>query len=166
MAIGVSIVKESRKFSFGKNWQQYIKSVDTETIEQTKKSLLSLLDENTNQIEGKTFLDIGCGSGIFSLSAKLLGAKQVTGIDVDIHSIEASTALTSRYNMDGIQLLHGSVLDKNFIKNIKPADIVYAWGFLHHTGNMWLAIENAVSLVKEQGWFIIASYNKHKTSSF
>ena len=159
-------MKESRKFSFGKNWKRYIKSIDKVTVEQAKQSLTSLFNQDNGLIEGKTFLDIGCGSGLFCLAANLLGAKQVIGIDIDIHSIEASQTLANRFNVNGMQFLQGSVLNTEFIKKLNPADIVYAWGSLHHTGNMWVAIENASSLVKHGGLFIIAIYNKHKTSPF
>jgi ubiquinone/menaquinone biosynthesis C-methylase UbiE len=39
-------------------------------------------------------------------------------------------------------------------------DIVYSWGVLHHTGDMWKAIENAARLVKPGGRFVIAIYNR------
>ena len=53
------------------------------------------------------------------------------------------------------------------IKKMTPDgkfDIVHSWGVLHHTGNMTLAIENAASLVKENGTLVLALYNRHWTS--
>lgn len=35
------------------------------------------------EVEGQTILDIGCGSGILSLAALLMGAKKAIGIDID-----------------------------------------------------------------------------------
>tara|TARA_R110000737_G_scaffold236961_1_gene249356 strand:- start:34 stop:927 length:894 start_codon:yes stop_codon:yes gene_type:complete len=39
---------------------------------------------------GKTVVDFGCGSGILSLAALKLGAKQVIGIDIDPQALQAS----------------------------------------------------------------------------
>jgi 2-polyprenyl-6-hydroxyphenyl methylase/3-demethylubiquinone-9 3-methyltransferase len=39
-------------------------------------------------------------------------------------------------------------------------DVVYSWGVLHHTGDMWRAIERAARLVKPDGQFALAIYAK------
>ena len=39
-------------------------------------------------VEGREVVDLGCGSGILSIGAALLGAKRVTGIDVDPQAID------------------------------------------------------------------------------
>ena len=41
-------------------------------------------------IEGKTVVDLGCGTGIFSVGAVYMGAKKVIGFDVDKNIISAS----------------------------------------------------------------------------
>ena len=61
----------------------------------------------------------------------------------------------------------GNILDNNLVESLKnKGDIVYSWGVLHHTGNMWKAIENASKLVKSDGYFIIAIYNHAPSSEF
>jgi len=37
----------------------------------------------SGDIEGKTVYDLGCGTGILSIGAALLGAKEVIGFDID-----------------------------------------------------------------------------------
>jgi hypothetical protein len=55
-------------FSFGKNWKNYVKNVvDERVIQEAKESLLKYLPEGG--FKDKTFIDVGCGSGLFSLSA-------------------------------------------------------------------------------------------------
>lgn len=39
-------------------------------------------------VEGREVVDLGCGSGILSIGAALLGAERVTGIDVDPQAID------------------------------------------------------------------------------
>ena len=46
-----------------------------------EKSLIRLVGRET--IEGRTFLDIGCGSGLFSLAAARLGCRQLLAVDLD-----------------------------------------------------------------------------------
>ncbi|OEF57459.1 ribosomal protein L11 methyltransferase [Enterovibrio norvegicus] len=42
------------------------------------------------ELTGKTVIDFGCGSGILSLAALLLGAEKVIGIDIDPQALQAS----------------------------------------------------------------------------
>lgn len=51
------------RFEFGKNWKQFLQLIDDNRIEQAKKSLSEMLE--LKNFEGKSFLDIGCGSGLF-----------------------------------------------------------------------------------------------------
>lgn len=147
-------------FSFGKNWQSFIKGyINEERIAEAKKSLLDFLGDN--KIEGKTFLDIGCGSGLFSLAAYQLGAAKVLSFDLDEHSVACCKYLCQKEGNPGNwQVEQGSILDKNFILPLGRFDLVYSWGVLHHTGRMYEAIENALSLVGKGGLLYIAIYNK------
>ena len=52
-----------------------------------KKHLSSFLD--VDDLSGKSFIDIGSGSGIMSLAASRLGAS-VRSFDYDINSVEAT----------------------------------------------------------------------------
>jgi len=65
-------VKEKATFSFGKNWQRFLKSIDDERIKKAKLSLPEFL--RLSNLSGRSFIDIGCGSGLFSYAAFALGA--------------------------------------------------------------------------------------------
>ena len=150
-------------FSFGANWKRYLDSLTIEKIQIAKQSLKDFL----GNITGKTCIDIGSGSGIFSYSMYALGAKEVTSIDNDPFSVQCANYLKSKVkNPERWNIYHGSILDKIFISQIGRYDIVYSWGVLHHTGNMWEAIKNAASLVNDNGIFYLAIYNKTKSSRF
>lgn len=151
---------EKITFSFGRNWHDFIERHLTPEREQTaQKSITEFLE--LENLHHRTFLDIGCGSGLFSLGALRLGASRIVSVDVDPFSVRSCEELKRRAgNPDYWEVLHGSILDGEFISRLSKADVVYAWGSLHHTGNMWQAIRNAASLVSDGGLFYLSIYNK------
>src|SRR5205814_6290299 len=54
----------------------------------------------------------------------------------------------------------GSILDEGFRRAMPPADRVYSWGVLHHTGAMWEAVAAALELVAPNGLFCLALYTR------
>lgn len=155
---------KKNQFSFGKNWQDFLNQVfSEERVRKAEESLIFFLG-GKEKIEGKTFIDVGCGSGLFSLAAYRLGAKEVVSIDVDEFSIECTNKLREKYKEEKKwEVKKGSALDKDFIGSLGKFDIVYSWGVLHHTGNMYQALENVSILMKEQGIFYLAIYNRSRS---
>jgi len=59
------------------------------------------------------------------------------------------------------------VLDPDYMRSLGDFDIVYSWGVLHHTGDMWSAFENVDGVVSPSGRLFIAIYNdQHAMSIF
>ncbi len=154
------MAKDTITFSFGKNWEQFIHAHFSEDrIEIARQHLLNFLD--LKDLAGMYFLDIGCGSGIHSLAAFKSGARQIISFDVDPYSVATTKQIRERYGSPPHwQVVHGSILDEQFIRTLQPADIVYSWGVLHHTGNLWQAIRNAATFLKPGSIFYIAIYDK------
>jgi len=152
--------EEKITFLFGENWDDFVHfSLNEDRIREAEKSLKVFL--GLQKLDGLTFLDIGCGSGLFSLAAHRLGASEIVSFDFDSFSVRCCKYLKERDgNPSNWTVYEGSILDKAFLKNIKQADIVYSWGVLHHTGGMWQAIENTIGVVRPGGLLFIAIYNK------
>lgn len=145
-------------FSFGKNWQNFLGTLDEEQIHNAENSLRKML--NIDNLQGKTFLDAGCGSGLFSLAALRLGAEKVVSFDLDEDSVACARHLYKRYGpFQNWEIRTGSVLDTDFLLGLGEFDVVYSWGVLHHTGKMWDALNAITTPVTSNGKLFIAIYN-------
>lgn len=154
----VTKVAGTDRFGFGANWQKYLRTVDEERIRAAEASLQEML--GLEDLKGRSFLDAGSGSGLFSLAAHRLGAR-VRSFDYDPDSVECTLQLRARYGAAGPEWLveRGDVLDAEYMSGLGSFDIVYSWGVLHHTGDMWSAIANTARLVEVGGLFFVALYN-------
>ena len=151
-------------FAFGKNWASYAALIDETAIEELQKGLLKLVPREGFQ--GSSFLDIGCGSGLHTLAAARLGVSRIMATDIDPDSIGTTKAVLSSHKMDvPWQAEQISVFD------LEPScqgkfDIVYSWGVLHHTGDMWEATKRASALVAPNELFVFALYGATPMDAF
>lgn len=152
------------RFQFGKNWSRFLEHLNNDRILEAEKSLEEKL--GCEDLNGKTFLDIGSGSGLFSLAAYRLGAK-VFSFDYDQDSVNCTKYLQGKYakNDPRWSVEQGSVLNKDFLKKFGKVDILYSWGVLHHTGHMYRAFENVSDMVNDGGLLFISIYNDQGGSS-
>lgn len=155
-------IDSGTRFAFGENWSRFLELLDGSRVQRAEESLRMML--GMQELRGRSFLDIGSGSGLFSLAARKLGAT-VYSFDFDPKSVACAQELKRRYFADDPSwtIEQGSVLDQNFIDRLRSQsggfDIVYSWGVLHHTGNMWDACARAAQLVRPGGTLFIALYN-------
>lgn len=146
------------RFDFGDNWTRFLAEIDEGRVAAAERSLQELL--GVEGLEGRTLLDAGCGSGLFSLAARRLGAR-VRSFDADRGCVACAQTLRDRF-LPGDPLWsvdEGSVLDEAFLAGLGSFDVVYSWGVLHHTGAMWPALALAAGRVAEGGLLCVALYN-------
>jgi 2-polyprenyl-3-methyl-5-hydroxy-6-metoxy-1,4-benzoquinol methylase len=158
MSRAIAGVSGDRRFQFGQNWRRFLALLDEERIEEAVESLRDMLQ--VDRLDGRRFLDIGSGSGLFSLAARRLGAF-VHSFDYDPQSVACTHELKRQYFQDDPAWVveAGSILDDHYVQTLGRFDVVYAWGVLHHTGALWTALENVVDLVSGGGTLYLAIYN-------
>src|SRR6476620_5141731 len=134
MSADVEILSGQR-FEFGEHWSSFLRLVDEERVHAAEVSLAEMLGRD--DLSGQRFLDIGCGSGLFSLAARRLGAR-VHSFDYDRQSVACTVHLRERFfaHDAGWTVQQGSALDADYLASLGQFEVVYSWGVLHHTGNM------------------------------
>lgn len=152
------LTRADTHFGFGKNWASYANLITHAQVDEAVRGLEKLLDGKL--LAGKSFFDIGSGSGLHALAALRLGAKEVLAIDIDADSVETTRAVLDRFAPGAPwRVERASVFD------LDPAvhghwDVVYSWGVLHHTGDLNLAIRKSAALVAPAGHFVFALYRR------
>lgn len=151
-------IERGKRFAFGENWSAFLQGLTDERIEAATDSLRKFI--GWRDLRGMRFLDIGSGSGLFSLAARRLGAS-VHSIDFDAECVACARSLRDRHCGDDAQwtIAEGSALDAATLPAPGSADLVYSWGVLHHTGRMWDAMANAAHCVAPGGLLYVAIYN-------
>jgi 2-polyprenyl-6-hydroxyphenyl methylase/3-demethylubiquinone-9 3-methyltransferase len=152
----MSLTERETHFEFGQNWKDYSKTVDQKRIDAAVAGVRKLFPDG---LTGKTFLDIGCGSGLHSLAALVLGAAPVMAIDIDENSVSTTQELLTKYAPDLKWMATVASIFETSPDQLGKFDVVYSWGVLHHTGDMWRAIECATHFVNPDGQFALAIYS-------
>lgn len=117
-----------------------------------------LLFYSPEEVKGKTVLDSGCGTGVFSIIFARNGAAKVTGIDISPGSLGTARSLKDKFGLTNAEfkeqdMLHLPFADASF-------DIVWAWGTVHHTTDPLGAITELMRVLKPGGSLFLAIYKR------
>jgi len=74
-------------------------------------------------IAGKTVIDLGCGTGVLSVGAALLGAGEVTGVDVDPVALQVAKRNAEAHDVE-VRLVPGDVADPALVERLPDGDTV------------------------------------------
>jgi len=184
-----SVLYDPRTYNFGSNWATFVEKLSCNEGQESSLEVavnvaylrllnfLTPLDQvqrlfgindvhDSTVLHGLSFLDAGCGSGIHSAAAAYANASRVLSFDRQEGSLLA-TKVTQRMlrellpNGTRWDAFLGDVLSSEDMEGV-TADVVYSWGVLHHTGDLWTAIENVCKRVKPPeaggGVFLLALY--------
>jgi SAM-dependent methyltransferase len=148
------------RYEFGKNWMRFVKkSASDDRVDIARQHILDFVGRDN--LNGLDFLDVGCGSGLHSLAAHQAGAGKIHGFDYDANSVYATNIMRRRAGEpQSWTVERGDVLDDEYVASLGQWSLVYSWGVLHHTGDVWRAIENASKTVAKGGLFYIALYSE------
>lgn len=112
---------------------------------------LELLEEELSG--GETVLDLGCGSGILALAAKLLGAGHALGVDIDETAVRSARENAIRNNMEDVPIIQADLFQEEAWHQLGQADVVTA----NLTADALLSVKDRLPHVLRPGGRVIAS---------
>lgn len=120
--------KVGEKFVIKPSWETYDEETQRIILEIDPSSSFGTGTHNTTQLcicqleqlvkPGDKLLDMGCGSGILSVAASLLGAKDITAVDIDPNSIKISLENAEKNGMQLKTFLGDVIHDKKLADEI------------------------------------------------
>lgn len=153
-------ISSGQRFAFGRNWRRFLTRLNESRIAEAEKSLCAKL--HVADLRGKSFVDVGSGSGLFSLAAARRHATHVHSFDFDPECVACTAEVKRGYSPAETPwtIECGDILSRDYLGRLGQFDVVYSWGVLHQTGDLWQALANVATLVAPQGCLFISIYNE------
>jgi len=114
-----------------------------------------------DDVEDRSILDLGCGSGVLTIGCVMLGAATVLGLDLDPDALDTCQQNLEAFDIDNVDLVNGNVTDADQILRQKFDVVVMnpPFGTKHNKGLDLLFLEKGIKLATR------AVYSLHKTST-
>ena len=84
----------------------------------TTHACLEYIDELAVENADRSFLDVGCGSGILAIAAKLEGFRDVAGFDIDPDAVENANENAGKNGVD-IRFVRGDLCNKSTLPDVQ-----------------------------------------------
>ncbi|XP_045209498.2 rRNA N6-adenosine-methyltransferase METTL5-like [Mercenaria mercenaria] len=127
--------------------------------------MLHTIHTRYDDIESKNILDLGCGCGVLSIGAVMLGAKKVTAIDIDEDALAICQQNIEEFEMENIEAEQhdvaalGSEVTERLKGNIDTVIMNPPFGTKHNAGIDMIFLKTALDLSST------SVYSLHKTST-
>lgn len=108
-----------------------------------------------NSIKNHRVLDMGCGSGRYSIALSLLGAKEVIGVDYQAKAFTAAQEYCEENTLN-VKFFESNILDLPF--DDESFDFIFSNGVLHHTSSIEKGISELNRVLKKHGTAFLYIY--------
>lgn len=142
---------------FGKLWKERFNSNDLGS-KKILSELLSKLNLKKFFLKDKVVLDLGCGSGRFSIALAELGVKRCIGVDLGNEGLEIARTIAKNKKLTCLKFKKANVLKLPFKDN--TFDFVFCKGVLHHTGKTFAGLKELLRVLKPNSKAFIYLYGK------
>ena len=120
---------------------------------------LRMLGVRNEDFQGKRVLDLGCGTGEYTLWYAANGAKEVVGVDLSDGSLAIANKKKEESGLQNVTFIKKDILELDFPDH--SFDYSYSVGVLHHTGNPDKGFQHLCRVTKPGGIVVVSLYNKY-----
>ena len=141
---------------YGNLWDKFV--LDN-VLEESKKLLNRRINSHRFgliELAGKTVLDLGCGSGRYTIALSTYDSRNTIGFDIGGKGIEIGEEIVKTHGIRNVKFIRGNVLDLPF--EDETFDFVFCNGVLHHTKNMEMGLSELYRVVRTGGTAFLYLY--------
>lgn len=124
--------------------------------------MLYTIHNTFGDIEGKVIADLGCGCGVLSIGAAVLGAGLCIGFDIDEDALDIFRTNAEEFELSNVDLVQSDICSLPCTSLEKSVDTVIMnppFGTKHNKGMDMTFLKNALQMART------AVYSLHKTST-
>ncbi|KAM4626259.1 rRNA N(6)-adenosine-methyltransferase METTL5 isoform 1-T3 [Discoglossus pictus] len=124
--------------------------------------MLYTIHNTFGDIEDKVVADLGCGCGVLSIGASMLGAGLCLGFDIDEDALDIFKTNTEEFklaNIDMIQCDVCSLPSNSLVKSVDTVIMNPPFGTKHNKGMDMIFLKTALNMART------SVYSLHKTST-
>ncbi len=119
---------------YGQLWDRFDEKAYVEQAYRILAERFAGSEFDLNAVAGRRVLDMGCGSGRYTIALARAGAARVVGVDLGSRSIEWARTIAEGAGLTNVEFVVGNVLKLSC--EDRAFDFVFCNGVLHHTTDM------------------------------